>query len=96
MAKLLFSIWWKVVLVSIGFGWLVRQISKQITEDETCLHLAAYGKMREEINQLRKKLSRKKELEPDDVEILNLNCYSKIQSKTKKLVWIKSYRERIK
>lgn len=83
MAKLLFSIWWKVVFISIGFRWLVEQISKQIMEDEMCLLLAAYGKMREEINQLRKKLSSKKELELDDLEILNLNYYIKIQNKTK-------------
>lgn len=83
MSKLLFSIWWKVVLASIGFGRLVEQISKQSKEDETCLLMAAYGKMREEINQLRKKLSSKKELEIDDLEILNLNYYIKIQNKTK-------------
>lgn len=61
----------------------MEQISKQIMEDETCLLLAAYGKMREGINQLRKKLSSKKELKLDDLEILNVCYFIKIQNKTK-------------
>lgn len=46
---------WKVELVRNEIRYSAEEISKQNIERALCLFLIAYGKMQEEINQLKKK-----------------------------------------
>ena len=68
MAKLCSSVLLKVELVSDESGYLAGAICKQSVEGTAWFLLAAYSKMQEERDKLKKKLLSKKEPELEDLE----------------------------
>lgn len=68
LAKLYSTVGWKSELVSRELGYYAEELSKQSVEGAAWLLLAAYGKMKEERDKLKKELLSKKELLFDDLE----------------------------
>lgn len=68
LAKLYSTVGWKSELVSRELGYYAEELSKQSVEGAAWLLLAAYRKMKEERDKLKKELLSKKELLFDDLE----------------------------
>lgn len=68
LAKLYSTVGWKSELVSRELGYYAEELSKQSVEGAAWLLLAAYHKMKEERDKLKKELLSKKELLFDDLE----------------------------
>lgn len=68
LAKLYSTVGWKSELISRELGYYAEELSKQSVESAAWLLLAAYRKMKEERDKLKKELLSKKELLFDDLE----------------------------